>query len=482
MLIDEINDGENKYIEFKQVLPSSAIRYVKTLVAFANTSGGKLIIGIADDTREVVGVPRNALFKIMDSIADAVTNLVTPQLIPDISFQTIEDKTVVVVEVYPGLNRPYFIKTAGKEAGTFIRVAGTTRNADEFSLKELELQGCKRYYDNLPDLRLKFDETLIQKMCSNINRYLKQNNNMIEHIVTKDTLLNWGLLYDENGRLMPTNAFSLMWNNEYKPSIIQCAVFKGVTRANFLDRKEFTGPIYEQVDEAYKYVLQHIDMGMKLNGIFRQDVYELPPSAIREAIVNAVCHRNYMIPSSIQVAIYDDRVEITSPGSLYGTLRYEQLKTGRSSIRNWAVASAFSGMGIIEKWGTGIQRIYEDCEKYDGIRLEMIDYGDAIRVNFFRNRNNATNQSSKISAGMNAGMNAGINTGISAGINATEEEILNLLLENPTYTATIISEKMGRDVRTIEKAMKKLKEKGLIYREGSRRNGRWIVKAGEIHV
>lgn len=112
-------------------MPEKSIKYMKSVIAFANSSGGKIIFGIADKTREVIGLDNKDMFKLMDAIANAVSDSCEPAIIPDISLQTIDGKTVIVVEVSTGRQRPYYIKSLGKEAGVYVRVAGTTRLADE---------------------------------------------------------------------------------------------------------------------------------------------------------------------------------------------------------------------------------------------------------------------------------------------------------------------------------------------------------------
>ena len=106
--------------------------------------------------------------------------------------------------------------------------------------------------------------------------------------------------------------------------IIQCGFFKGKDRAYFVDRREFDGPIQNQVDVAYQYVLEKINMGMQIHGIYRQDVYELPTDSVRELIANAVAHRSYLEPGNIQVAIFDDRLEVTSPGMLLNNVLHKK--------------------------------------------------------------------------------------------------------------------------------------------------------------
>ncbi len=119
-------------------------------------------------------------------------------------------------------------------------------------------------------------------------------------------------------------------------------MFKEENRAVFVDRREFDGPVYDQIEEAYQFVLKHINLGATIDGIVRKDRYELPPESIREAIINSVCHWCYLDHSCVQIAIYDNRVEITSPGMLYGGLTIEQAMAGRSKIRNICIAEVFS--------------------------------------------------------------------------------------------------------------------------------------------
>lgn len=125
-------------------------------------------------------------------------------------------------------------------------------------------------------------------------------------------------------------------------AVIQCGVLKGSDRAVFIDRKEYGGDIVHQLDEAYEYVLRNINMGAEIQGLRRRDVYELPTDCIREMICNAVVHRSYLHPSSIQMTVYDDRVEVTSPGMLFGSLKIEDIGEGISIPRNRALVYAFT--------------------------------------------------------------------------------------------------------------------------------------------
>ena len=141
--------GESKNIESKVSLPDKSEKYVKTIVAFANTQGGKLIVGVDDKNHQVIGVENDILFQTMDAIATAVSDSCMPQIIPDIEPQTVEGKTIIIVSVEAGKNRPYYLKSKGKENGTYIRVAGTSRQAFPEKIKELEMEGARISWDEI---------------------------------------------------------------------------------------------------------------------------------------------------------------------------------------------------------------------------------------------------------------------------------------------------------------------------------------------
>ena len=141
MNIEDIMLGESKNVEFKVTLPDKSEKYMKSVIAFANSQGGKIIIGVDDKTHEIVGVDNEVIFKMMDSIANSVADLCEPQIVPDIEPQTIDGKNVIVITVEAGKNRPYYLKSKGKENGTYIRTAGTSRPAHPYKITELEMEG-----------------------------------------------------------------------------------------------------------------------------------------------------------------------------------------------------------------------------------------------------------------------------------------------------------------------------------------------------
>ena len=337
----------------------------------------------------------------MDAIANAVSDSCEPAIIPDITLQTVDGKTVIVVEISEGRQRPYYIKALGREGGVYVRVAGTTRLADEYMVKELLFEGSNRYYDQALCTGLNITDEDIDALCKAMKEQAVKNaHNEEQKASIKDVgrqqLRSWGVLIERDGKDYPSNAFAILAGNGGLHVATQCGVFKGTTKAVFVDRREYTGPLWEQIDEAFQFVLRNIHLGATIVGVYRQDIYEIPTDAIRELIINAMVHRSYLDHGTIQVAVYDNRLEITSPGKLPMGQTLERMKEGYSKIRNEALAHAFSYMNLIEHWGSGIPRIIEKV-KAAGLREPEFIGGEVdLRINIYRGQVDINDVNAKV--------------------------------------------------------------------------------------
>ena len=293
----------------------------------------------------------------MDGITSAICDSCTPMIAPIVTLASVEEKVVIVVHIMPGSQRPYYLTAKGKENGTYIRVSGTTRPADSFVLKELEFEGVNRCFDQTyaaPEESVTEDE--INCLCNKMYQYAVEHcrtEEAAERIrpLTKQNLLSWGFLVKQGDTYYPTNAFLLMSRNVLPQATIQCAVFKGTDRDVFIDRREYDGDIVTQLDAAYEYVLRNIHMSSEINGL---------------------------------VAVYDDRVEVTSPGMLFGSLRLKDIREGISIPRNRALVYAFTYMNIMEHWGSGIPRIIRRCKELGLEEPELMEIAGSFRINLFR--------------------------------------------------------------------------------------------------
>ena len=438
--------GEGKNIEFKREIPSKHEKFLKDVIAFANSTGGKIILGIEDETCHVYGIGEQSPFKLSDAISNMISDACTPQIETDITIQTVESRTVLVIDVPAGKFRPYYLLNKGKETTTYIRINGTSRPADARKLQELELEGQSISYDSLQEIGQEYDYQKALELCNTMKKIAQGScKTEEEKIAIKDIsiekLEDMGILCKSGRNFYPTHAFDLLTDNKNKFAKIQCALFKGTTRDVFIDKKDFSGPIYSQVDAAYQFILRHINTGAEINGVYRNDSYELPITAIREMVTNAVVHRSYLDKCCIQVCIFDDRVEVLSPGMLYGGIDIETAKLGKSTCRNEAIAEAFHYMHIVEAWGTGIPRIINRCREYGLPTPNFEEFGDGFKVTLFRKVSNANEKVSNTNEKV-SNINEKVSNADEKVSNANEKQIFEkyqILLEKAGITAKFIA-------------------------------------------
>ena len=249
----------------------------------------------------------------------------------------------------------------------------------------------------------------------------------------------------------------------------------------FLDKREFTGPIYTQIEEAVDFVLRNIRLGATIDGLVRKEKYELPPEAIREMIINAHCHRNLLDESCIQVAVYDDRLEVTSPGGLYNGLTYEEVMNGHSKIRNKGIANIFSQMGLVEAWGSGIKRILNAAEEYGLPKPRFQEFDNMFRVELFRvnpitaQANQATNQANQATNQANQDFGRFDQAEEENVLSEKEIEILNLVRMQPSITQKEMANALDWNLASVKYYITKLKEKKYLTRQGSSQKGSWLI-------
>ena len=542
MKVEELKKGEYETVEYKRDITKDRDKYVKTAVAYANAAGGRLIFGVEDNTWDVIGFSDDEVFQKYDAIANSIFDSCEPSIVPIMSIEEVDGRKVIVADIRSGMSKPYFIKKHGMMEGTFIRVAGVTRKAEPYMIKELQLEGTNRSFDTeqvMGEVALEEAEALCERMYKHALERCKSDEQRSEQKkVTVSQLVTWRLLIQREGRYYPTNAWKLLTGDieeNFPYAYVQMAAFKGKGRSVFLDRQEAKGPIDSQIEEAMAFVKKHINLGARIEDVYREDIYELPIDSIREMISNAVCHRSYLSTGSIQVAVYDDRLEVTSPGRLCPELTIEQIIDGNSRLQNTAIGAAFFYMHIIEKWGTGIPRIFESIRAYGLGEPTIKDYGTSFRIsvprrafatdefgvvdfpgrkaenetrNEKKDSNEAENEAQQRIKVTNEAENEAQHqymvssdaeswsrqkfqkTDNSDRVLALLEKhadkmscknrkraeiILNELIINPNITAQGIGEKNGISRATVQRAISVMREAGLISHVGSNNGGRWII-------
>ena len=222
-------------------------------------------------------------------------------------------------------------------------------------------------------------------------------------------------------------------------------------------------------------MLRNIRLGARLKGIYRKDIYELPPDSIRELIINAVMNCSFLQNSHIQVAVYDDRLEITSPGGLMPGVTLDKMKEGYSKIRNRALAHAFSYMNLIEAWGSGIPKLMEAMQEYGLRDPEFCDLEIGFRINLYRKEENELKGSQKGAEKEPKRSQKGAEKELKNRAKI-KNGILQRMQENPAITQRKLMEEFELIRKQIQTIIKELQENGIVERQGPARSGKWVVK------
>jgi ATP-dependent DNA helicase RecG len=275
---------------------------------------------------------------------------IEPRLYPEITSQEWTGKTCLRIQA-TGHQKPYF--AYGR---AYIRVADEDRQMSARELENLILQrnSAALRWDNEPSATAltELSETKIRRFLERAGLPWGSDGDSTDLTQMRLALTKLGLLQD--GKLL--NAARLFFADQ--PIQLRCAVFASTTSATILDRHDFDGDILELIEEAEKYILKNIHIGMRLEGMRRVDVPEISRAALREAIINAFCHRDWRHPDYIQIAIYKNRVEIRNPGGLFNGLTFEEMRRGNvSHRRNPLIADLFRRIEMVEAWGRGMPPI-----------------------------------------------------------------------------------------------------------------------------
>jgi len=363
---DLLSSPESKTLEFKETMPTP-LAIAKTACAFSNAGGGTILIGVEDKNKTITGIDEQEIHILEEKIANIVYTIVEPTPSNHITIHNVDGKLLLKIDVFPGSLKPYHLKSKGELEGTFIRVGSTNRKADIETIEELRRQRMNISFDETSVIDAPFEDLHTR----NIEFYLKKREEVRDiPRVEPDTkfLKKIKAIQQQNGSIYPTAAGILLFSSEpekYIPgAIIKCARFKGTEMDEFIDQKIIKGSLFSQIEETIAFFKKNVKRGAKIEGVYRKEEYEYPETAIREAVVNAICHRDYSRKGAdIKFAIFDDWIEITSPGGLLPQISLSDLGTGVSELRNKIIGRIFNETGLIEGWGTGIRRIRKQIEE-----------------------------------------------------------------------------------------------------------------------
>ena len=373
-----LKQPEGRKLEFKETLPQSD-QIAKTAIAFSNGQGGTLIIGVSDD-HTIVGVEENALQQLEEIISNTIYDNCQPVIIPNISTVTLKNKLLLVIHFYPSNSKPHYLKKFGKREGTIVRVGSSNRVATLDIIEELERQKRNIHFDSVVNYDLEYTQGCFDSLTDRLEKVVDTSNEQLLYE-------KLGLIKKERDTYFLTNTGILFHSQrkEFFPLVkIECARFKGTTTKVFIDQATYDGDIVESIEESLSFVKRNIKLGATIGEVYREDHWEYPLLALREIIINAVIHRDYSIlGSDIKVAIFDDMIEITSPGVFL--IDKEKLGQGYSELRNSTLGGLFKKLNIIEQWGTGFEKVVTELKEYPAISLEADDSSTFTQIRFIKN-------------------------------------------------------------------------------------------------
>ena len=322
---------------------------LKTVIAFANTSGGKIYIGIDDDGK-VLGVQRldTDILKLSNSIRDSIKPDIT--LFTSILVEKIDGKDVIVVDVQKGASSPYYLTDKGiRPSGVYVRQGASSVPATDAAILKMIRDTDGDNFEELRSLNQNLDFDFLKKEFEDSNIKLEHSQMRTFNIIDEDGLYtNLGLLLSEQC-----------------PHTIKAAVFEGSTKEIFKDRFEFSGSLLKQMKDVYSFLNRYNRTNSEITGLKRTDTREYPEIALREALLNSIVHKEYSYSSSTLISVFDDKIEIVTIGGLTKGLSEDDIMLGVSILRNKNLANIFYRLKLIEAYGTGIPKIIESYNEYN---------------------------------------------------------------------------------------------------------------------
>ena len=372
---DLLSEREGTRLDFKGDL-SSMKRVLETVCSFLNTAGGTLVVGVEDQTRVVLGL--DDVEKQEEKLANAVANSIEPQPTVQLEIVTHDERDLLLLRAAYAAG-PFFIKDKGKERGTFVRIGSNSLPASPEKVAELERARRMGAWDQEPMPGLTRDELDRQA----IKRWL----DVVGERPTDAKLRSLGVLAEYGGQPVPTRAGVILFGREqamhFPDAQIRCVVFRGVDKSRPVVRGEDSDvTVLDGIDEAMRFIERNTDTIVRITGRTRRDELDLYPNvAVREVLNNAVVHTDYAVEgASIFVALFSDRLEISSPGTWPPGFSREDFESGVSLRRNKAISRVLMRLGVIEGYGSGYDRVIAACRDEGYPEPEWIENGPQIKV------------------------------------------------------------------------------------------------------
>ncbi len=371
-----IGQGETSAVEFKSadVRPESLAR---EMVALSNTLGGTILVGIDDEGR-IGGMDKPDFDQWVANIA---RHNVSPAVAPDISVVRVDERNIGVVTIPKGISKPY--QTI--DGKFWIRVGSKNRNATKEELSRLFQQAGLVHYDLSPVESSEISDLDDQRLADYWQTYYEIPFLELNETERRKILINSDILAPLENGFAPSVGGLLIFGKypqrRMPQSAIVFAVFGGVEITDeVIDKKEITGPLPDLIANTAGLVKLFSKTEIEIEDLQRNETHRIPPKVIREALVNAVCHRDYsLVNRKTTVYLFQDRLEVTSPGRIANTLTVEKIRYGNSAPRNHFLLKYLNNMRFVDGLGRGVPMMIKEM----GERVEFEEIGELFRVRLY---------------------------------------------------------------------------------------------------
>lgn len=452
-------EQESSTLEFKREIPKNE-QIIKTIIGFCNQQGGKLIIGLEDDGI-IIGIDESKAQEMMEYLEQAILDCSFPPIFIRTYLQKIADKTLLLLEVSQGTNKPYYLKKEGREKGVYVRLGRSTLRATQDMIEELKLEGRNISFDVTPVYQATEDDLDMDKISKFLKKRKSAKNKDASYASIIDAMLAYKIITREHNQNLPTASGILLFGKNpqffFPEARIMCNQFLGVDiHHEVIASQECLGTLDEQFEKAYDFVVSRLYISWKIVGPMREEQLEIPKVAIREIIMNAIMHRNYHIPSPIKIAIFNNRIEIFSPGTFPGPVS-QNLKAGFTYLRNMAISKIFREIGLIESFGLGLLKTFSSYEQYELKAPQIIEGEGFIKCILPRRmpENMLTHTKSKE-------------------YSEDQQQILNLFISATEISVADVIEMLHFTRPTASRKLTELVKKGVLKKIGKGRSVRYV--------
>lgn len=425
---------ESKLVELKETIVDDI---KKEVIAFINSEGGNLYVGVADDGH-VIGLddPQSDMLRLTNMIRDTIKPDAT--MFVECQIEKIDTKDIVRVQVQKGTHAPYYLVGKGiRPEGVFVRQGTSSVPASEDAIRRMIKESDGDCFETMRSLNQDLSFETLTEECSGRDIVLGAPQMVSLGIKTPDGVYtNLGLLLSDQCT-----------------HTIKTALFSGVKKEQFQDRKEFSGSILQQMNDAYAFIDLNNKKKSTFSGLHRMDQRDYPETAVREALLNSLVHREYSFSSSTLISIFSDRIEFVSLGGLVKGLTLKDIMLGISQCRNEKLAAVFYRLQLIEAYGTGIPKI---IESYEGCSCQpKIESSDNAFKITLPNRNQDLAYLPETTK--------------------SEQAVLAFAGEKGKLQRIDVEEKLGVSRSRANHILKQLLDKGMLKPVGNGRNRQYII-------